>query len=89
MPDPVFVTAVNRNGVKQRIPREWLNSNSPFARDFRLPPSAQRSTPATNAGSRPTAPVEPPMPPAEAEETTQKAATKGAARPRRKAADKE
>ena len=39
-----FVIAVNRNGVKQRVPAAWLEPGSPFRDDFRLPPSA-RPTP--------------------------------------------
>lgn len=43
---PTFVTAVNRNGVKQRIPIAWLDEGSPFADDFALPPSVREGTPA-------------------------------------------
>ena len=42
---PQFVTAVNRRGAKQRIPAAWLDDNSPFADQFRLPPSARASQP--------------------------------------------
>lgn len=52
--DPDFVTAVNRNGVKQYIPRHWLDPDSPFADQFRLPPSARKATaekPAKQAAS--------------------------------------
>ena len=42
--NPDFVTAVNRNGVKQYIPRHWLDPDSPFADQFRLPPSARKAT---------------------------------------------
>ena len=39
LPGPGFVEAVNRNGVKQVIPAAYLEPGSPFANDFRLPPS--------------------------------------------------
>lgn len=37
-----FVTAVNKNGVEQRIPRAWLDDESPFAGDFRLSASQRQ-----------------------------------------------
>lgn len=36
-----FVEAVNKNGVKQTIPKHWLEDGGPFADQFRLPPSAK------------------------------------------------
>lgn len=37
-----FVRAYNRNGVIQRIPRAWLDADSPFAGDFTMTPSARQ-----------------------------------------------
>ena len=41
--DPNFITVVNSNGVKQYVPRAWLDPESPFASQFRLPPSARKA----------------------------------------------
>lgn len=38
---PKFVEAVNANGVKQTIPADWLDVGSPFADQFKLPPSTR------------------------------------------------
>lgn len=38
---PKFIEAVNSRGEKQRIPAHWLDEGSPFAADFKLPPSAK------------------------------------------------
>lgn len=40
---PKFVEAVNANGVKQLIPAEWLEPGSPFADQFKLPPSTRNA----------------------------------------------
>lgn len=40
LPSDQFTEAVNRNGIKQVIPKSWLEDGSPFAGQFRLPPSA-------------------------------------------------
>lgn len=38
-----FIEAVNKRGEKQRIPAAWLEEGSPFAKQFKLPPSAAAS----------------------------------------------
>ena len=38
-----FVEAVNTNGEKQRIPAAWLADGSPFAGQFKLPPSGRQA----------------------------------------------
>lgn len=38
--DAEFVTVVNPSGVKQDVPREWLN-HPVLGKDFKLPPSAE------------------------------------------------
>ena len=43
-----FVTAINRRGEKQRIPADWLDERSPFAKDFRLPPSQRTGEPSAD-----------------------------------------
>ena len=40
-----FITAVNANGEKQRIPAHWLAEGSPFAKGFWLPPSQRAGEP--------------------------------------------
>ena len=40
-----FITAVNANGEKQRIPSHWLEDGSRFAKNFRLPPSQRAGEP--------------------------------------------
>lgn len=40
----MFIEAVNSRGEKQRIPAHWLDEGSPFAADFKLPPSAKAAT---------------------------------------------
>lgn len=47
-PKSTFVTAVNKNGDKQRIPREWLD-HPIFSKQFRLPPSARSESKANQA----------------------------------------
>lgn len=47
-----FIEAVNANGVKQRIPAEWLEEGHPFAAQFSLPPSAVPSAKWTVAALR-------------------------------------
>ena len=43
-----FVTAINCRGEKQRIPADWLDERSPFAKDFRLPPSQRTGEPSAD-----------------------------------------
>lgn len=40
-----FVDVVNKNGVKQTVPAAWLEADSPFADQFKLPPSAKDEAP--------------------------------------------
>ena len=47
---PKFVLAVNSRGEKQRVPAAWLEDGSPFASDFKLPPSRRASK--SNSGEK-------------------------------------
>ena len=47
--NPAFVEAVNANGAKQMIPREWLD-HPVLSKGFRLPPS-QDTTPSSRGAS--------------------------------------
>lgn len=48
---PKFVLAVNSRGEKQRVPAAWLEDGSPFASDFKLPPS-RRGASKSNSGEK-------------------------------------
>lgn len=43
LPSTKFIEAVNKNGVKQIIPRVWMEDGSPFAGQFRLTRRADKA----------------------------------------------
>ncbi|WP_275779704.1 hypothetical protein [Paenarthrobacter sp. Y-19] len=56
MADENFVTAVDTNGKKRRVPRHYLD-NPAFG--YKLPPSTRAQEPATPAKARVTEPAKP------------------------------
>lgn len=58
---PGFVTAVNRNGVKQYIPMLWLDPTGPFAGQFKLPPSARKAAAAEKTAKKAATTKTPPV----------------------------
>jgi hypothetical protein len=67
--NPKFVTAVNTAGVKQVIPRHWLD-HAVLGRGFRLPPSAPTSAKKKRTTETPDANPAPEATPPAAGDTT-------------------